>query len=1259
MCNRLKILPLILLTVCCRSNAFSQQQPFNLDPNQNYVSATMPRTPESAGFEKYGATQVNEFTGTSNIAIPIYTLKSRHLEAPITLAYQATGIRVNQEASWVGLGWDLNVGGRITREVRGSPDFGEETFLSATFLATNMQQIFNYYGDSGDNAILTPCTISTNNQLSDPNIPDWNAMFGMVQYGLGQPDIYRANFMGHSLTFYFDKTTITQTIPDINPQIKFIGENSKFKVFYHLTNHEIDYFTITDNDGVQYSFSQTETTTNSYSTGSNPLPNVSTTSWLLTEVTHPSGDNIQFTYANYGYSVPAFTMSAAINWNIYPPIPLSPNPDVNTNVSMQQPYYLTQMTTGDVTVNFNLGTRTDLYGPGSRQLNSISVVDNLTGLTKKTATFNYSFFQSPIDAGSRAYLTNTSNVTTYLVSVSSSLNQTSYIQCSNSRLRLDSVNVNDGTYEPPYRFTYNPLVVDKYSLSQDHWGYYNEAANNIGGYSFSHLIPITALGVQTVQYTPFSSFLVGNNALGNSRESDPMGVQAMILTQIVYPTGGSTQFTYELHQSTMFPTVAITGGGVRVKTIQNFAQGNLINTTTYSYSGGKYMGTIQYFTQAAELPTYAPTTGFSDDLFLKLSSNAAINFNDILIGYNQVTVTQTGSDGTSNGSVVKTFNINTSTAAYAYGLGFNVVAPYIPPVEQSQCSLLPGYPTDANWSNWLNPSQKGLPPTPSMVMEGKLMQEQYFDASNNPLKSINYYYHQVNYTNNFYDIRAIQNRVGNFDPSTNSNASIDDGIGTCGNRPVILYISPAKSYHILLDSVVATDILGGNPLTSRKYYTYDNYYQVNSEQFFNSDGTSTTTTMTHVTDYLGNYGIYNSNSTLIQAMYGANIISPVFTSTTTRNGSPVNYVNNFYSNPSSGVYVPEYTQIQIASNPTETRELYNQYDAYGHLMERQKPNGVKEDYLWGYDNQFPVASVVGSDIGTVTGLVSPSTLSSPSSDAALRTELNNLRTGLPNALVTTYTYDNVYGVTSKTDPAGHTSYFNYDPIGRLSYIQDQDLNVVKRFAYNYAGQPNGSNLLISTMLSATLAGTMPYNVTLTNTVSGQSSTYTIYPNSSPTVFADVVMDPYNISISPEYTSSTNMQLVINGNTYTGTSFNLSNINILSPTCFSLTLAPGPCGINMSSGYTAVSDGITNNGSSVSFYMAFYSSSTINPGQPYYVGTITGSCIPSSTQTLTTTSLGQTWTVTISTAGLVSWEMTSGSALSPNTTIGGSTLTYNL
>ena len=1255
-----KPISLLLLSIgilFLNTNVFSQQ-PTNLDPTQSYVTVNMPRAPESAGFEKYGSTQVNEFTGTSNISIPIYTLKSRYLEAPITLAYQANGIKVNQEASWVGLGWDLNVGGRITRETRGAPDFQDYVFCSGTVLAAGMKKIFTHFGGSRENAVLSPATITTfDDNPTDTGIFAWSPILYMTQYAVGEPDIFRANFMGHSLTFYFDKTSVTQTTPDINPTIKFIGEQTTFQVSYTLTSHNVSAFTIKDNDGVTYYFNLVESTTNSQQLGSNPFPGVSPTSWLLTKVTHPSGDNIQFTYANYGSSVPAFTLSSQINWQYPNGVAIPVNPDLNQNVAIQAPYYLTQMASSDVTVNFTLGTRTDLYGPGSRQLNSIAVVDNLTGLTKKAIAFNYSYITATPDAGSQAYLTTGGTVQCYLASP---LSQTAYIQTSNSRLRLDSVNVNNGTFEPPYRFTYNPLTVDKYTMSQDHWGYFNQAGNSAYGASFSHLIPNTSLGVATVQNPQFMTAIGGSGTLGSSRECNPAVVQAMILTKVVYPTGGSTQFTYEPHQSTMFPTVAITGGGVRVKTVQNYAQGNLINTKTYSYSGGKYMGKIEYYADANILSQlYGGTDGGP---CFKLTSNGAVNFNDMLIGYAQVTVAETGSDGSSNGSVVKTFNVNTSTSSYAYGLGFDVIAPYLTPSEVSQCNLgagLPVYPATGAWSSWLDPGNKELPPTPSMEMEGKLMQEQYFDNSNNLLKSTSYYYHLANYTNNFYDIRAIQNRAGAFGTRPNgSTAYMNDGIGTCGDRPVTLYISPAKSYHTLTDSVVETDILNGIPHISRKYFTYDNYYQVKSQQVFNSDGTSTTTAFTHVTDYLANYGMYTSNSSLIQAMYGANIITPVFTSTTTRNGAPVNYVNSYYSSPSAGVYVPQYTQLQIGSNATETREQYNQYDAYGHLMERQKPNGVKEDYLWGYDHQFPVASVVGSDITTVSGLVSATVLNAPASDGALRTELNKLRTSLPGALVNTYTYDNVYGITSKTDPSGRTSYFNYDLIGRLSYVQDQDLNVIQRYSYNYAGQPDGANLLVTTMVSATLTGSIPWNATLTNTVTGQSSSYVIYPNSVPTFLANVAMDPYNISLSPEYPQSTVMQLVVNGTTYTGTSFSLSGINISGPTTLALSTAPVACAITMASGYNSPSNGITDNGSTVSFYMAFYTNATLNPGLAYFVGTISGTCVPTATRTMTTSSLGRNWTVTVYTSGQVYWQMTSGTALSPNSTVGGATLTYN-
>ena len=71
-------------------------------------------------------------------------------------------------------------------------------------------------------------------------------MSEMTQFGTGEPDIFRANFMGHSLTFYVDKISNT---------IKFLGEQSNFSINYSLdANHNITGWTIIDDGGINILF---------------------------------------------------------------------------------------------------------------------------------------------------------------------------------------------------------------------------------------------------------------------------------------------------------------------------------------------------------------------------------------------------------------------------------------------------------------------------------------------------------------------------------------------------------------------------------------------------------------------------------------------------------------------------------------------------------------------------------------------------------------------------------------------------------------------------------------------------------------------------------------------------------------------------------------------------------------------------------------------------------------------------------------------
>lgn len=82
----------------------------------------VPLAPDAAEFAKYSNIPVNGSTGIPNISLPIYEINTGKIKVPISISYHASGILVNQFATWIGLGWSLNAGGIISRGVRGLPD---------------------------------------------------------------------------------------------------------------------------------------------------------------------------------------------------------------------------------------------------------------------------------------------------------------------------------------------------------------------------------------------------------------------------------------------------------------------------------------------------------------------------------------------------------------------------------------------------------------------------------------------------------------------------------------------------------------------------------------------------------------------------------------------------------------------------------------------------------------------------------------------------------------------------------------------------------------------------------------------------------------------------------------------------------------------------------------------------------------------------------------------------------------------------------
>ena len=76
-----------------------------------------PDQPEVQSFTPIGTSEmVDPFTGDFSYNIPLMDVDGY----PINMAYSA-GVTMDQEASWVGLGWNLNPG-VVNRSMRGLPD---------------------------------------------------------------------------------------------------------------------------------------------------------------------------------------------------------------------------------------------------------------------------------------------------------------------------------------------------------------------------------------------------------------------------------------------------------------------------------------------------------------------------------------------------------------------------------------------------------------------------------------------------------------------------------------------------------------------------------------------------------------------------------------------------------------------------------------------------------------------------------------------------------------------------------------------------------------------------------------------------------------------------------------------------------------------------------------------------------------------------------------------------------------------------------
>jgi YD repeat-containing protein len=453
--------------------------------------------PNAASLGKYGEVPVSYYTGIPNITVPIYDIKSGSLDIPVSLSYHAGGIRVEEIASWVGLGWSLNAGGVISRQVRGIADEGDGGYLQVystlnSFLGGNMSSAdeLNYF-----------------QQVERGN---WDS----------QQDIFTYNVGGESGKFLLDSSGNTLTIPSSRNNFQLVNYNGTANCWK-----------MTDIHGVQYYFANTETTQTTpvinNALSPSPAPTI-ITSWYLTKVVNAQGtDSINFTYSFLHIQTNTTTAQTKYLFDQTRSDDAnglcgSKNTDSRSSSNSIFGVRLSQISfrNGSITFIPNSQPRCDLYSDNA--LSSIVIKNSDSSFDKI-----YQCYQHYTGA-SGAVLCDVNDE-------------------DNNHLFLDSLRFSDaaGGNVGQYKFAYNTTALpSRLSYDQDYWGYYNAAGNSVT------FIPTI---YQVNQETGGVSLISGANR-------NPSGSnQAGILQSITYPTGGRTVFGYETNTASNYFSANIEG----------------------------------------------------------------------------------------------------------------------------------------------------------------------------------------------------------------------------------------------------------------------------------------------------------------------------------------------------------------------------------------------------------------------------------------------------------------------------------------------------------------------------------------------------------------------------------------------------------------------------------------------------------------------------------------------------------------------------
>lgn len=450
------------------------------------IGVSRPPSPQAQSFEVFGRYPVSNYTGLADIGIPIFKHKVDGYDICIDLKYHPSGIKVNQVASWVGLGWNITGVGTITRTINGVADEDPEGILGKKEIC--------------------PSSLLDKNYCESDILKGLNfAFLGDAATGIrdSESDTYFLNVGDINCRFVIRPDGKCETIPLSNIIIENINGCR---------------WSVKDEHGNTFIFDRTETCY--YKVFHEGLQdfNNDITAWYLTKVITARGQEIIYRYQVGGAShIPSRSETLCY----YHKVPIGKSgeklhPDYFQSVSNSERRYVTPILDtvifpgGKLAFDLNLDTREDVKSMNF-SLNKINLYDDKSKIVDEFR-FEYGYFESEgFDTPYR------------------------------KRLKLKRVYNVDPKIDVFKRYDfeyYEDLKLPPVnSCAQDYWGYSNGARSNDSEGNTFRLIPNEVFKGKNT--TPLF--------FGVDRSPKFPEMRAWMLKSITYPSMGRTEFEYAPH----------------------------------------------------------------------------------------------------------------------------------------------------------------------------------------------------------------------------------------------------------------------------------------------------------------------------------------------------------------------------------------------------------------------------------------------------------------------------------------------------------------------------------------------------------------------------------------------------------------------------------------------------------------------------------------------------------------------------------------